>query len=206
MLALAPPVPGPIVRPFVYSGSPFAAGLHRGVDFRAEPGAVVVSPCAGRVAWAGSGGVTLLCGGRRVTLLPLYGVRVGDGTRVSVGDPVARVALPGPLHLGVRRAGDPFGYLDPERFLRRPGSSAPPMVGPGRRRGPSPRAPAPPAGAPQPAPVDAPAGLAPWPAWVGVLFLLAAVARRRRIRRRAGLRLGDAVLDRAARRAHETVP
>jgi hypothetical protein len=188
VLALHPPVPGPIVRPFAYAGSPFARGLHRGVDLAVAPGARVSAPCAGRVAYAGGYGVTLHCGRYRVTLLPVA-PGVGAGARARVGATVGR-AQERTLHLGVRRAGDAFGYVDPAPLLRRARPAPPVMRGPRAKRAPPRRAPAPraaPALHAAPARATAPARaapLAPWPAWAGLTLALAGVVRWRGIRRR----------------------
>lgn len=198
MLILTPPVPGPIVRPFAYAGSPFARGLHRGIDLRAAAGQGVVAPCGGAVAWAGPRGVTLVCSGRRVTLLPIA-PRVRAGERVAPGTLVGAVVGGENLHLGVRRAGDPFGYVDPAPLLRRPRPSPPPLAPRGPRRVPARpappavrAAPAPPGLRPAPAPpglraAPAPpdlrgAPLAPWPAWAGVAALLTGAAGGARLR------------------------
>jgi hypothetical protein len=177
VLVLHPPVDAPIVRPFHYAGSPFSRGLHRGVDFGTAAGAAVRAPCDGTVVWSGEAGVTLRCGGRRVTLLPLAPA-VGEG-------PVRRGAMVGAagreaLHLGVRRPGDPFGYEDPQDYLRDP-VSAPPAVAP--RTTPRPlrlrRT-------PRPAPrAAARAPIAPWPAWAGLALVLAGAGVRWRARTRA---------------------
>jgi len=221
--ALHPPVEAPIVRPFSYGGSLFAGGHHRGVDFAAAVGELVLAPCSGRVAFAGgtpSGpAVTLECAGRRlrVTLLPVRARRARAGRAVDARDIVGSVAgardivgsvaggTHAGLHLGVRRAGDPLGYLDPAPLLA---ASAPPLGPapppsarrPSRRAGPRPpggagaRTSVPLAGAPaQPAaaPASDVATMAPWPVWAGLaLVLLGAVgtAGRRGRRRRAARR------------------
>ncbi|MEJ7891381.1 MAG: hypothetical protein WKF94_01910 [Solirubrobacteraceae bacterium] len=195
MPALHPPVEAPIVRPFHYAGSPFTAGLHRGVDFGSRSGDPVSAPCSGRVAWSGTGGVTLVCAGRRITLLPLAPA-VAEGARVVAG---GRVGTAGgePLHLGVRRPGDPFGYEDPERYLvDRP--PAMPAVGPrpAAPRRVRPAAPPRSASAQRPAPVPPPALVAPWLAWVGVAVALAGAFGARRTSR--GRRRGAARTRKAA--------
>ena len=191
MLALHPPVEAPIVRPFAYAGSPFARGLHRGVDLAAAPGTAVTAPCAGRVVYAGAHAVTLRCGARRVTLLPLGGVRIRAGRAVPAGTVLARVGPRGAhvgLHLGVRRAGDPFGYEDPAPLLRRrAGVPLGPAPAPGVRRTPRPpadaRAPrvtaAPGPVIPAPAPAPGPAPLA---AWAGCALAALAAAGGARVR------------------------
>ena len=130
------PVPGEVTRSFHYSpAAPFATGRHRGVDLAGAPGDLVRAACAGRVLYAGSvpGGaraVTLRCGARRVTHLPLQGTVVERGVRVRAGARVGTLAGGhGGLHLGVRAVGDPFAYEDPLALLppaTRPGPAPPP--------------------------------------------------------------------------------
>ncbi len=184
MLVLHPPFEAPIVRAFRYQGSPFARGLHRGVDFATRPGAVVRSPCDGRVVWAGSAGVTLECANRRVTLLPVA-PDVAAGGSVRSGARIGRAGSE-PLHLGVRRPGDAFGYEDPERYLRA-APPAVPVVGP--RRTPRPWRSAPSHRAVRHSDPVASAGPAPWLAWAGLAVALAGAvgggaAKRRRARTR----------------------
>jgi hypothetical protein len=210
VVTLVPPVPGDIARAFTYQrAAPFAAGRHRGADLAAPPGTPVRAGCGGRVAWAGNGVVTMRCGAWRVTHLPLATIVVRPGTRVSAGTRIGtlgRTARHTGLHLGVRRAGDRFAYVDPAPLLaaaRRP----PVPVAPAPRRPPrglrraAPRAPrsaprtvprAAPRIAPRAAPRTAPRrdapraaappvrvsppGLAPWPAWLGLALLLLGAA------------------------------
>src|SRR4051812_29488373 len=183
---LLPPLPGPIVRDFAYSPArPFLAGAHRGVDFSGAAGAVVRAACAGRVAWAAGSVVSLRCGPWRVSLLPLATIAVRPGARIRAGTRVGTLGhAPGHpgLHLGVRRAGDPFGYVDPAPMLkRRPRVGPPPLAVPPalpRARVPAPRL------RPRAGPVRV---LAPWPAWLGLSLLLAGAGLRVRARRLRGL-------------------
>jgi peptidase M23-like protein len=192
-----PPVPGGLARAFDVGANPFASGQHRGVDLRAVPGAVVSAPCEGRVVVAGqvgtSGGVvTMLCDRWRVSLLPLATIAAHAGASVRRGAPVgtlARTQSHAGLHLGVRRNGTRFGYVDPLRFLGAAPTSAPPLgPAPRARRTPHPpSAVAPPhvTARAEPRPIAAPAradlparsapsgDLAPWPAWVGLALVLA---------------------------------
>ena len=162
MLALQPPVDAPIARPFHYEGSPFQRGLHRGVDFAVPPGTPVRKPC-GHLVYDGARVRTFACGRFRVTLLPLEHGRTTDE----------------PLHLGVRRAGDAFGYVDPAPLLAHTPSvpvQAPPAPGPRRfsvRRPPK----------TQPAPAAEPAG-APMVAWAALAAAAAAAGGSVRVRLR----------------------
>ncbi len=186
---LAPPVRGEVVRAFAYAGDPFARGHHRGLDLAAEPGMPVRAACSGRVTFAGSAGadgraVTIRCGAWSVTHLPLRGLAVHAGERVVTGAPLGTVAAaPGHagLHLGVRRATDRFGYVDPAPLLDEAPTS-PPAAGPpprpaSRPHGPPPPHPAPPQSLPGSSPVaNRPSTqLAPWPAWAGLALLLLGV-------------------------------
>ncbi len=139
--------------------------------------------CSGRVVWAGRDVVTVRCGSYRVTHLPLQSVAVASGARVRAGVRIGTLARGrdhAGLHVGVRRAGDRFGYVDPVPLLAEPppGVPAAPRVAP-RPRTALPRA-APPAAVPlgerPPLAGPAPAAvrvLAPWPAWLGLAVLLA---------------------------------
>jgi hypothetical protein len=123
--AWRPPVDGALTRPFAVTTNPFAAGQHRGIDLRAAPGTPVRAPCSGRVVVAGrvgtSGGVvTLRCGHWRVSHMPLATITVRAGTPLARGarlGVLARSTTHAGLHLGVRRDGRRFGYVDPLRFL-----------------------------------------------------------------------------------------
>jgi Peptidase family M23 len=144
------PVAGPVVRAFSYGPEPFRAGWHRGVDLAAAPGTTVRAACAGRVVTArpvaaAGGVVTLRCGPWRVTHLPLVGIAVRSGAEVTAG---VRIGMVGAsrehagLHVGVRRAEDRFGYVDPMRFFRGDRRLTPPPIAAVRRGedlGPAPR-------------------------------------------------------------------
>jgi Peptidase family M23 len=136
-----------VTRGFDLGNDPFEAGRHRGADLAAGPGDAVRAPCAGPVVGAGRVGtsgrvVTIRCGQWRVSHMPLMrlAVRVGDEAhRGSLLGTAAASSAHAGLHLGVRRDGDRFGYVDPLRFLEAD-RHAPPLV-PGRPRlGPAPRA------------------------------------------------------------------
>jgi hypothetical protein len=213
----ARPVPGPVTRAFDVHGSPFAAGLHRGVDLAASAGAAVGAPCSGRVVAAGRVGasgrlVTVACGPWHATVLPLASVAVRRGGHVRTGRLVGTVAAArgahAGLHLGVRRASARFGYVDPLRFLPPAHPWAPPVAPRGgrvrrarasaatasARAAAAPPAPAPTparAAAPRPA-ASPPRAVAPWPVWAGAALMLAGagtggVLRGRRRRSACGL-------------------
>lgn len=195
------PVPGEVTRPFSYSrAAPFTRGAHRGADLAAAPGATVRAACAGRVLHAGRvvarhAVVTVGCGARRLTYLPLARVAVRAGRRVRAGARIGTLAAGhGGLHLGVRRAVDRWGYEDPLRFLAvaSPVPSPPLLPSRPRTRDPSRTRPQ---TAPLPTLRPAPrfaapqlgAGVAPWPVWAGLALVLAGtsasatvVVRRRR--------------------------
>jgi hypothetical protein len=188
-LVLVAPLGGPVARAFDVGPNPFAGGHHRGVDLAAPPGSPVRAPCAGRVGVAGrvgsSGGVvTVLCRRWRVTVMPLATITVHRGAtvraRARLGT-LSRSSAHAGLHLGVRRDGVRFGYVDPLRFLAPPGSA--PFVAP--RRAP-PRPSSPRASSPRFVPAHAPARTpAPWPAWVGLGLVLLGVGVRWHLRVRA---------------------
>ena len=196
-LVLTPPVAAPQAERFHYGPDPFARGAHRGLDFSSVPGAPVRAACDGVVVHAGPVAgeevVSLRCGVHRVSLV---GVRasVRAGARVRPGQRVGSAT--GEVHLGVRREGEQFGYLDPARFIRAP-RTAPP-AGPGVPLAPFHptkvefpslsegeldfRPVAPPAPAPEPAPRERHLPLAPPAAWLGLAALLLATTARRRKR------------------------
>ena len=139
-LGWAWPVQGPVLRPFLLGDDPYAAGQHRGIDIGAPAGTPVLAPAAGVVSFTGTvpvGGRTVSLqteDGYSVTLLHLGSVVVRRGTAVAEGGlvgtvgPSGVVELPVPyVYLGVRRASEPNGYLDPLLLL--PGAEVPP-VGP----------------------------------------------------------------------------
>jgi murein DD-endopeptidase MepM/ murein hydrolase activator NlpD len=122
------PVPGEVARSFSYTrDAPFAAGAHRGADLAARPGTPVRSACAGTVVHAGpvagqGAVVSVRCGGRRVSYLPLARVAVRAGAPIRAGTAIGVVSAGhGGLHVGVRREADRFGYQDPLALLPSPG-------------------------------------------------------------------------------------
>ena len=168
-LALVSPVPGDVARGFAYAGDPFAAGHHRGVDLAARPGERVRAACGGRVLFAGRAGangraVTIRCGRFNVTHLPLATLATEAGATLPPGAQIgtaARARGHEGLHLGVRRATDPLGYIDPAPLLHAPQRPAPPAA---PRTGPPRPGPPPPHPEPLPStPAVRPAPAAPAP-------------------------------------------
>ena len=195
LLALAAPVPGDVTRGFD-PGRPYEGGRHRGVDLAAAPGSPVRAACNGPVVFAGriagAGIVTLRCGPWRVTHMPLATITArGVVARGAVIGTVARSPAHGGLHLGVRRDGSRFGYVDPLRFMAAPTRPVPLGRAPRARR----RAPPPPARVVRPRVVrPASPPLAPWPAWAGLALVLAGAGiRTRRVRTRWSARRSGSV-------------
>jgi hypothetical protein len=124
------PGDGPVLRPFVLGDDPYAGGQHRGVDIGAEVGAAVLAPAAGTVSFVGSvpgGGRAITiqtADGYAVTLLQLGTTDVARGEDVTeaaivgaVGQSADAVTTAPHVHLGVRVATDPNGYVDPLGLL-----------------------------------------------------------------------------------------
>ena len=132
-LAWAWPVDGPVLRPFVLGDDPYAGGQHRGVDIGAPAGTPVRAPAAGTVSFAGTvptGGKTITirtADGYAVTLQRLGSTSVSRGLAVGEGDVVGSVgqATEPYVYLGVRKADEPDGYVDPLGLLP-PLAPAPP--------------------------------------------------------------------------------
>jgi Peptidase family M23 len=128
-LAWTWPVDGPVLRPFVLGDDPYAGGQHRGIDIGAPSGTPVRAPAAGSVSFAGTvpkGGKTVTirtAEGYAVTLLHLGAYWVTRGAAVGEGDLVGSVGAgdgtgSAPyLYLGIRRADEPDGYVDPLGLL-----------------------------------------------------------------------------------------
>ncbi|TML56074.1 MAG: M23 family metallopeptidase [Actinobacteria bacterium] len=171
------PVGGPVLTFFSFDRAhPYAAGQHRGIDIGAAVGTSVEAPVSGSVSFAGSvpgSGKTvsiLSAGGYSVTLVHLGAYSVQRGEAVSEGEVVGAVGpsgnaeVPQPyVHLGVRLASDPQGYVDPLAYLpgQQPGPPVPPPD-PGGVPAPPPEPapggdPSPPAAVPPPAPAGDPA-------------------------------------------------
>jgi hypothetical protein len=134
------PVDGPVIRPFDLGDDPYAGGQHRGIDIGAPLGAAVIAPAGGRVTFAGSvptGGRAVAirtADGYSVTLVQLGTLVVAEGSAVAEGDLVGTIGRSNEaevseshVHLGIRIAADPNGYLDPLAFLppRPAGSETP---------------------------------------------------------------------------------
>ena len=166
-LAWTWPVDGPVLRPFSLGDDPYAAGQHRGIDVAAASGSPVRAPVAGSVSFAGTvpgGGrtVTLLTeDGYAVTLVHLGGIATARGAPVVEGAVVGTIGPSGDaehpqgyIHLGVRAADDPNGYLDPLGLL--PVREVAPPVADLVEGTDSPKEPA-----PTPDPVTAPAPVLP---------------------------------------------
>ena len=124
------PADGPVLQPFALGADPYAGGQHRGVDIAGASGSAVRAPAAGTVTFSGTvpgGGRTLTIqtsDGYAVTLLHLgalgvgRGASVAEGARVGVLGASGAVEHPAPyVHLGIRVASDPNGYVDPLSLL-----------------------------------------------------------------------------------------
>jgi peptidase M23-like protein len=200
------PLHGPVQKRFAYTAAtPFTRGQHRGITIAGPAGAPVRAACPGRVTFAGrlpnrpGAGVTINCGALTATYLRLASLAVRRGDQVAVGDRLGRLGPRG-LHLGARRTGRRWDYVDPLALLGRDPSMHPrPLVrAPRWRTGPGP-IPTRPRPAPLPLPLrwSAPTAAAARPvvplvAWLGLALLAGALpalglrhARRRRPRREA---------------------
>lgn len=126
------PVQGPVLQPFAYDEShPYASGQHRGIDIGADAaGETVVAPAAGTVTFAGTvptNGKTVTietADGYSVTLTHLGSTAVAEGATVAEQDAVGTIGPSGTpeedvpyVHLGIRIAADPNGYVDPLGLL-----------------------------------------------------------------------------------------
>jgi hypothetical protein len=163
-LAWTWPVDGPVLRPFDFDREhAYDGGQHRGIDIDAPTGTPVRAPAGGLVTFAGTvpvGGRTVTIAtsdGYAVTLVHLGTAAVAKGSAVGEGEVVGTIGpsgepeVPEPyVHLGIRVAADPEGYVDPLAFLPAP-------VGGGE---PSPEAAPAPTPVPTPAPSPEPAAAA----------------------------------------------
>ena len=131
------PVDGPVLRPFSLGADPYAAGQHRGIDIGGAVGDSVRAPAAGTVSFVGLRARRRPRGhdpdGRRVRRHAAPARlderrheetrRRGRGRRRRRRERRRRHAQPH-VHLGVRVAADPDGYVDPLGLLARPVSRA----------------------------------------------------------------------------------
>ena len=132
-LHLQPPVQGAVARRFAETSGQGARG--EGMTWAAAPGAPVLAPAAGKVAYAGAlkgwGAVVILnvAGAYHLVIAGLGAVSVRSGTDVGLGQPVGRVprppaangrkgALTSDVYLEVRQGTSP---VDPARFLGKAG-------------------------------------------------------------------------------------
>lgn len=133
------PHDGPILRSFSLGADVYAGGQHRGVDIGAAVGTTVLAPASGTVSFVGSvpnGGraVTIQTSdGYAVTLLQLGSVEVARGDAVeegatvgAVGESADATTTQSHVHLGIRRADDPDGYVDPLGLLPDRGATSVP--------------------------------------------------------------------------------
>jgi hypothetical protein len=154
------PADGPVLGGFDFGGPEYHEHGHRGIDVGGDAGAAVRAPAAGQVSFAGwlpRNGRTVTIrtpDGYAVTLLHLGTIMVSAGDGVAETEPVGTIGPSGDVevdvpyvHLGIRRADDPKGYVDPLTLLP-PRPSLPPAE-------PVPAAP-PTALSPAPAPAKAP--------------------------------------------------
>src|SRR5829696_9826200 len=155
------PVDGPVLRGFDFGGEQYREHGHTGIDVGGAAGAPVAAPAAGRVSFAGwlpTHGRTITLrtdDGFAVTLLHLGSIVVNAGDGVAEGEAVGTIGPSGDaeldepyVHLGIRHADDPKGYVDPLSLLPPRQQPATPVA-----------TPAPPAVAatPPPQPLAAPA-------------------------------------------------
>jgi hypothetical protein len=161
------PVAGPVVQGFSFDPAhPYAGGQHRGIDIAAPTDSPVVAPLSGVVSFAGtvptSGkSVTIdTADGLSITLTHLGSIAVARDAAVAEGGAVGTIGpsgtpeVDGPyVHLGVRMAADPQGYLDPLGFLPVLASPLPPAPAPAPAADPGP--------VPAPVPAEPPAAPAP---------------------------------------------
>src|SRR4029077_12898105 len=133
------PVQGPVLQAFSYEEAhPYAAGQHRGIDIGADAaGETVVAPAAGTVSFAGTvptngKSVTIVTAdGYAVTLTHLGTILVAKGATVADRDAIGTIGPSGTpeldapyVHLGIRHAIDPDGYVDPLVLLPPPASDS----------------------------------------------------------------------------------
>ena len=180
MLATAPaaqawswPADGPVLAPFSFDpANPYAAGQHRGLDIGGAASAPVRAPASGTVSFAGTvpgSGKSMTietADGWSVTLTHLGQLGIKKDAVVAEGDAVGALADgssdPPYVQLGIRRAADAQGYVDPLGLLparSAPAPAAPPLPSPAPAASAAP-APADLAPAPRGEPAPAPAAVA----------------------------------------------
>lgn len=107
-----------VLEPFRAPAHAYGAG-HRGIDIAATPGAVVMAPAAGIVAFRGTVVdrplLTIAHADGLVTTFEPLESTLDPGDAVAEGDPIGTVSAgghtpPGAMHLGVRRDG---AYINP---------------------------------------------------------------------------------------------
>ena len=123
------PANGQVVRAFSLGDNPYAGGQHRGIDIAGEAGSDVRAPATGTVSFAGkvpNNGPTVTiqtADGYAVTLVGRGSIAVSKGATVSEGQKVGTIApapadgSPANVHLGIRIASNPNGYIDPQTLL-----------------------------------------------------------------------------------------
>jgi septal ring factor EnvC (AmiA/AmiB activator) len=132
------PSDGPVLRGFDFGGPEYQQHGHSGIDMGGTAGAAVRAPAAGEVSFAGwlpRNGRTVTIrtpDGYAVTLLHLGTILASEGDGVAEAEPVGTIGPSGDVefdvpyvHLGIRRADDPKGYVDPLTLLP-PRPSLPP--------------------------------------------------------------------------------
>jgi hypothetical protein len=123
------PTDGQVIRAFFLGDDPYAGGQHRGVDIAGDSGSSARAPAAGTISFAGTvpgNGRTVTiksADGYAVTLVGLGSIAVARNALVNEGDTVGTIApapgdgTPANVHLGIRVASDPDGYVDPLGLL-----------------------------------------------------------------------------------------
>ena len=144
------PADGAVLRPFALGADAYAGGQHRGIDVAGPDGSAVRAPTSGVVTFAGSlptygRGVTILTSdGYAVTLVHLGTIVVAKGDTVPEGGTVGTIGTSGTpeqsvptVHLGIRRASEEEGYIDPLGLLP-PRAVTAPTSAPGAAPSPAP--------------------------------------------------------------------
>ena len=173
------PTDGRVLQTFSFSpADPYAAKQHRGIDVAGARGAPVAAPAGGTVTFAGTvprGGQTVTietADGYAVTLVHLGSIGVARGVTVDEGAAVGTIGPSGEaefdepyVHLGIRVASEPQGYVDPLGLLPSRTVLPPAPVGDPTSHAPAPHpapvqpptvADPPPPAEPQPDPVSVP--------------------------------------------------